>query len=167
MSFPTIITEIGFGFDPATTNITWTDVSSYTEGDMKVARGKMTELDDIAAGTFALFAFELDNSDRRFDPTNLSGPYTTNSTTLVKVNVPVRMRAVDGTTTYDVFRGFMDGWPQKFQEPEAARIQVTATDAFKILAQLEQPMLWPIAALQGGGDQLTGTSSTSLPALSQ
>ncbi len=69
MAVPVITAEVMFN-DP-----TWTDISPYVRG-VKIQRGS-TRVDSptvrYEAGTAEL---TLDNRDRRFDPTNLNGPYT-------------------------------------------------------------------------------------------
>ncbi len=69
MAVPYLKTEVQF------TSPTWTDISAYVRS-AKVVRGS-TRVDSptvrYEAGTAEL---RLDNRDRRFDPTNLAGPYT-------------------------------------------------------------------------------------------
>lgn len=73
MAVPYLKTEIQF------TPPTWTDVSPYVRS-ATIQRGS-TRVDSptvrYEAGTAEL---KLDNRDRRFDPTNLKGPYTTSLT---------------------------------------------------------------------------------------
>lgn len=141
MAFPTVIVEAAFGSNATSTNPSWTDITAYTESTVRTSRGRLKELDSIAAGTASL---SLDNADRRFDPTNLSGPYVAAGATQVLPLVPVRIRANYSATTYNVWRGFMDGWPQKFQDPKKATIDVSATDALKIFALIKQPSPWSV-----------------------
>ncbi|WP_068925043.1 hypothetical protein [Planobispora rosea] len=68
MAFPTITVECMFN-DP-----TWTDISAWTRG-VSIRRGASrvdSPLLRYEAGTATI---RLDNRDRRFDPTNLAGPY--------------------------------------------------------------------------------------------
>lgn len=73
MAVPYLKTEVQF------TSPTWTDISAYVRG-ASIQRGS-TRVDSptvrYEAGTAEL---RLDNRDRRFDPTNLQGPYTTSLT---------------------------------------------------------------------------------------
>lgn len=73
MAVPYLRTEVQF------TSPTWTDISAYVRS-ASIERGS-TRVDSptvrYEAGTAEL---KLDNRDRRFDPTNLKGPYTSSST---------------------------------------------------------------------------------------
>lgn len=72
MAVPYLKTEVQF------TSPTWTDISPYVRSTT-IQRGS-TRVDSptvrYEAGTAEL---KLDNRDRRFDPTNLKGPYTSSS----------------------------------------------------------------------------------------
>jgi len=59
------------------------------------------------AGTMSI---DVANEDRRFDPTNLGGPYVVAGVSQVKAGRAVRLRVTHLATgiTYDVFRGFVD-----------------------------------------------------------
>lgn len=74
MAVPYLTTEVMF------TSPTWTDISAYVRS-ATIKRGS-NRVDSptvrYEAGTAEL---RLDNRDRRFDPTNLAGPYTTSFTT--------------------------------------------------------------------------------------
>jgi hypothetical protein len=74
MTVPFLTTEVMF------TDPVWTDISPYVRS-AKITRGS-TRVDSptirYEAGTAEL---TLDNRDRRFDPTNLSGPYTASFST--------------------------------------------------------------------------------------
>lgn len=73
MAVPYLKTEVQF------TSPTWTDISAYVRS-ASITRGS-TRVDSptvrYEAGTAEL---KLDNRDRRFDPTNLKGPYTSSQT---------------------------------------------------------------------------------------
>lgn len=73
MTVPYLKTEVQF------TSPTWTDISAYVRS-ATIQRGS-TRVDSptvrYEAGTAEI---KLDNRDRRFDPTNLQGPYTTSIT---------------------------------------------------------------------------------------
>lgn len=85
------------------------------------------------AGTVSIL---LDNSDGRFDPDNLGGPYVTGGATTLAPMVPVRIRASFASVAYPLYSGFADGWlpAQVTYEGGYAELTVAGTDAFKVLA---------------------------------
>ena len=56
-------------------NGTWTDISSYLQR-VEIRRGSTRVESPIVRYEAGTCVLTLDNSDRRFDPTNLTGPYT-------------------------------------------------------------------------------------------
>jgi hypothetical protein len=123
-------------------NITWTDITEYVL-EVSTTRGRSSELDTYNAGSCSV---KLDNWNRVFDPDYASGPYYGKLTPLR----PLRIRATSATaTTYDVFFGYVDEWPQVFSNNWDGAVTVTASDAFKILNTLELPSVWndSVAAL--------------------
>jgi hypothetical protein len=92
------------------------------------------------AGTASIL---LDNSDGRFDPDNLAGPYAVGGATELLPMVPVRVRAIFGTVTYALYSGFADGWmpAQVTYAGGYAELTLPATDAFKVLAGITLPAL--------------------------
>lgn len=68
---PTLTVQIALASTPLATSPTWTDVSDYVRaGSVRI--GRSNELADFQAGVLSV---DLDNRDRRFDPTYTSGPY--------------------------------------------------------------------------------------------
>jgi hypothetical protein len=130
MAMPTVILEVAFTTDPGATP-TWTDISDYLR-EFTIHRGKTGELDRYAAGRAT---FVLANEDRRFDPMYTSSPYSPNVVPMRKV----RLRSTYAAVTYDEFTGYADGWSQTYEHPQEARCTLTATDAFKVLANIELP----------------------------
>ena len=98
--------EIGFASNPYDTTYTYTDVSDYVL-KIDIKRGRQQALSEIGTG-FATVVF--DNQDRRFDPTNTSSPYSPN----VIPNKPLRISATYSSTTYRLFEGFIEQFPQQF-----------------------------------------------------
>lgn len=120
--------EIGFASDPKDSSVTWTDVSAYMRMDgTEIVRGRTHARDTMQAGTMQVV---LENTDRRFDPTNTSSPYDPN----VIPGKPIRLQAEYNSVTYDLFRGTIDGWPQLWTWPSEAVTIITATDDFKLIS---------------------------------
>lgn len=117
--------EIGFSSNPYDTSYTFTDVSNYVL-KIDIKRGRQQALSEIGTG-FATVVFN--NQDRRFDPTNTSSPYNPN----VIPNKPLRISATYNSTTYRLFEGFIEQFPQQFVASGAQSITtVTALDAFAL-----------------------------------
>lgn len=129
MAFPTITLEVAFTTNPGATP-SWTDISAYLEGAMAIHRGRSQESEAFRAGTLEL---TLQNEDRRFDPSYTSSPYYPNVVPMRRV----RARAVYSAVTYDLFNGYVDGWDQLYEHPGVAHCRLTATDALKVLANVE------------------------------
>lgn len=130
---PTPIYEIAFGYTWQTASPVWTDVTAYVDDgvDTTVNRGRSSELDTFQTGTAR---FSLVNNDRRFDPSHAAGPYFGQ----LLPNVPVRIRLTFLGTTYEVFRGFVDGWPQAYTiANRISRVDISCSDAFKLFARLD------------------------------
>lgn len=51
----------------------------------------------------------------------------------------IRIRATYNAVTYDIFNGYVDSWEQQYQHPQSATCVVSATDVFKVLANVELP----------------------------
>lgn len=155
ISFPTLIVEAGFGVNAGATGYlalddttrglldtgtlapddTWVDISSYVH-EVEITRGAR-RVDAIGvkyeAGSATIL---LDNSDRRFDPTNTAGPYVSAGVSQVSPMRKIRIRATDPSTgtTYPLFTGFADEWPVDWQDPKLSWCRLRATDGIKVLA---------------------------------
>lgn len=124
-----VTVEAAFGFDPFATP-TWTDISTYAHG-FEVKRGRSRILDAMQAGTATIL---LNNQDGRFHPGNTSGAYYPN----VRVLTPIRIRATYSAVTYDLFRGFVEAWPQQYsQAGKRAVVSAQCVDGFRLLAMTE------------------------------
>lgn len=123
----------------------WTDVSAYVQG-CTITRGADRTPGAVqrpAAGTATL---TLNNSDRRFDPTNLAGPYVSAGVTQVTPMRAVRIWAVWADVTYPLFRGSVDGWAIDYNGPNYSRAVVPCTDGTKILESYDRAQSAPAGA---------------------
>lgn len=128
MSFPVL--EVSFALTTApTATPSWTDVTAYVQS-IQIRRGRDNEFGPMGMGTCTLL---LDNSDRRFDPSYAAGPYFGN----LKPMRRMRVRATWGGTGYDVFYGYVDGWPQTWDDGVIPHVRVRACDGFKVLGMYE------------------------------
>lgn len=100
----------------------WQDISAYVMRFVTF-HGRTYETDQVQPGTCTL---TLDNTDRRFDPMYTAGAYYPN----VLPRKRIRVSTVWSGTTYYLFDGYVDRWPQVYEGPDNATVTVTARDAF-------------------------------------
>lgn len=112
----------------------FTDVSDYVVG-MQCRRGRNDELDRYTAGRATI---RLLNNDRRFDPTHPSGPYHGK----LKPRQRMRIRCTYGATTFGVFAGVVDDWPQSWDNPNVGFVDLSCTDLFFRLSVAEIGTPW-------------------------
>lgn len=80
----------------------------------------------------------LRNDDRRFDPTNLGGPYVVAGETQVEPMRAVRVRAVWEGVTYPLWRGYADDWRVEYDGPQSSVVTLTCVDALAVFASHER-----------------------------
>jgi hypothetical protein len=134
MPFPTPKVEIAFDDGPYVVSPTWTDVTSYVR-EMSIDRGRSDDW-----GTFdGSASVVLSNLDRRFDPFNTAGPYYGKL-------LPRRQIRLSGVTTFgtfNVFRGFVDGWPPVWTDAgKDSTVTLSCMDALGLLASETLPADW-------------------------
>jgi hypothetical protein len=135
MPYPVPIVEIAFADSPYVVSPTWTNVTSYVRG-MEIDRGVNDDWDLVASGSASV---TLSNLDRRFDPFNTTGPYYGN----LLPRRQIRIRATHGVTTYDVFRGFVDGWPPTWTDAGYdSTVTLSCFDALDLLGSAPMPPVW-------------------------
>jgi hypothetical protein len=108
----------------------WVDITNRVRfaSGVKIQRGRSSELDEFQAGRAS---FTLDNRDRLFDPSYAAGTYYGN----LKVLRRFRIRAYWDGTTYELFTGFIQGWPQVGdQSNNEGTVPVSLIDGFGLLA---------------------------------
>jgi len=134
MAYPQPIVEIAFDDGPYVLNPTWTDVSSYV-WRMDIDRGRTDDWGDF--NSFA--SVTLNNRTRRFDPYYTAGPYYGK----LLPRRQIRIRAEYNTITYDVFRGFIDGWnPEWTDAGTNSSVTVSCFDALQLLGSDQLSADW-------------------------
>ncbi|MFZ9726838.1 MAG: hypothetical protein ACO3DI_06565 [Ilumatobacteraceae bacterium] len=135
MAYPTTIVEIAFDDGPYVVSPTWTDVTAYCRG-FATSRGVPDDWTLVADGSATV---TLSNRDRRFDPFYTSGPYYGK----LLPRRQIRIRATYGATTYDVFRGFIAGWPPQWTDAGYdSTVELSCFDALQLLASSSMPADW-------------------------
>jgi hypothetical protein len=130
----------------------WTDLAAAVPVfSVQIRRGSSRVDGPVVRYEAGTLTADLDNSDRRLDPTNLSGPYVSAGVTQVTPMRAVRVRATWAGVTYDVWRGFADGWQISYDPPLDSRVTLTATDAFKVFAAYERRAVAPVGAGEDSG----------------
>jgi hypothetical protein len=118
----------------------WTDITAYANS-FSVRRGASRAEGPILRFEAGTCSISLDNADRRFDPTNLSGPYVSAGRTQVTPMRAVRIVATYNGTEYPIFKGYADAWDISYDEPAMSTCVLTATDATKVLADVDRVAL--------------------------
>lgn len=135
---PEVILEVAFASDPTDEVQTYTVVSSDTSGkqiEFKTKRGRQDELKSPETGTMMTVLY---NQLRQFDPAYTLSPYFPNI-------LPVkscRLKAIRGNTTYYLFVGDIEQWPQK-QDNRLNTAVLQANDGFDPLSQIEISVFRP------------------------
>lgn len=134
MPYPTPIVEIAFDDGPYVVNPTWTDVSSWVRR-MNIDRGRSDDWGDFNS----IANVVLNNRTRRFDPYFTSGPYYGK----LLPRKQIRIRATAAGTTYDVFRGFIDGFNPTWTDAGTDSVTtIQCFDALQLLAGENIPADW-------------------------
>jgi hypothetical protein len=135
MPYPVAVVEVAFADGPYVVSPTWTDVTSYVRG-MEISRGVPDDWTLQADGSATVV---LSNRDRRFDPFNTTGPYYGN----LLPRRQIRIRATHSGTTYDVFRGFIAGWPPEWTDAgKDSTVTLQCFDALQLLGSSSLPADW-------------------------
>lgn len=133
MTWPAIYVEAAFGANlgNAVSTYSWTDISYACPGFTVSSPSRDRFTDAFQPGTAS---FTLDNSGRLFDPFATSGTYTSGGVSLVRPNLPIRVRVVYSATTYYLFTGYVDTIDVRWDDPGDSVTTLTATDGFSLLA---------------------------------
>jgi hypothetical protein len=129
---------------------TWTDVTDYVFAEVGMTRkfGRESETDDV---TPMEIAYVLNNRDRRFEIENTESPYYPN----VEAGRPTRIRMTYDAVTYDWAFGFIDDWPQDWDNKRMCRVPIRASCYLERLNQEE-------IGARTLNEQLTGARITVL-----
>ncbi|MEV7804983.1 hypothetical protein AB0O28_18740 [Microbispora sp. NPDC088329] len=137
MSLPQLVVEVQF------TPGVWTDVSEWLQAPMTIRRGSSRVESPVIRYEPGTATLRLKNRDRRFDPTHLGGPYVSGGVSQVTAMRPIRIRANWDTYILSLFRGYIDLWDVDWIATVHSIVTVTATDAFKVLANKRRSAVNP------------------------
>lgn len=174
MTFPTVIVEVAFSAGASTSvylhlddsmrgklgtgtlagSDVWTDVTSYVHA-WSARRGANRVTSPALRYDSGTATITLDNSDRRFDPTYLAGPYVVAGVTQVTPMRAVRIRATHNGVTYDIWRGFADEWQVDYGGPNYSVVTLTATDATKVLQSYDRAAVATVGGSENSGARVS------------
>jgi hypothetical protein len=177
VNLPTLIVEAGFSSaaqsgsylfldDPARGKLDtatlapdslFTDITAYATTTVTTRRGANRVESPILRYEAGTVTVVLDNRDRRFDPSNLSGPYVSAGVTQVQPMRPVRIRATWNGVTYELFSGYADRWEVGYDKawPSYSTCTLTATDATKVLSNYVRGAVGAVGAGEDSGARAT------------
>ena len=136
MAKPTVRVRVAFGDGPYVDPPTYTDVTAYVRS-VNTSRGRTDDWQNFDSGNATVV---FDNRDRRFDPTHASGPYYGNLLPRRQIRIDA---TVDSVTYYNIFRGFIDGWPVNLTDAGYdSTVTVNCYDALGLLSQDKCPDTW-------------------------
>lgn len=128
--------QIGFYDGPYYANPGWTDVTSYVR-EITTSRGRSDDWQNFDTGNATVV---LDNRDRRFDPTYTAGPYYTYLQPRRQILIDA---TTNGSTYYDIFRGYVDGWPVELTDANLdSTVTLSCYDALGLISQEQAPFDW-------------------------
>ena len=138
------------------TSISWTDISEWVRS-FTIARPSTRQQGPVIQFQAGTCSIVLDNSDGRFDPDNLDGPYVTGGVSQIDVMVPVRILVNYGGVVYYLYSGFADAWtPADINSyTDYTEITLTATDVFKVLAAINIPTAGTVGTGEDTGARMT------------
>lgn len=111
-------------------DLQWTDITAYLRS-ASTFLGRSREDDRYHAATFnGVF----DNTDARFTPGNLTGPYVAAGVTQLRPKVPIRLRLTYNAVQYFIFYGLTTSWQDNF--PASGKDAVTTISAVDPLSLL-------------------------------
>jgi hypothetical protein len=112
----------------------WTDLTPYARHGIATRRGSGRVQSPVIRYEAGTATCVLDNTDRRFEVENTSGPYVVGGKSKVTPMRPFRLRCTWAGVTYHLFTGYVDLWDVDWVGDVYSECAVTASDAFKVLA---------------------------------
>ena len=135
MAYPTAIVEIAFDDGPYVVSPTWTDITTYVRS-IDITRGRSKDTETFGSSNANIV---LDNRSGIFDPMNTTGTYYGK----LLPRRQIRVRATNASTTYDVWRGYLQGWPVTITKAGFdSTVTLSCFDALGLLAQSTTPPNW-------------------------
>jgi hypothetical protein len=143
---PDVEISVALGQSPfaASSTLVWTDISADVLIDPAVGggaitfrRGRQSELGTVEAGTLSL---TLQNSARKYDPSNTSSVYFPNIRPMTRIRVRARYPQISGTYVTR-WTGYVTAWQPAYPGPLQSVVQIRASDAFSALARAQNSVV--------------------------
>jgi len=135
MAQPTPKVYLAINQSPYLASPTWTEITSYVMS-ADTYRGRDNDWQDTQSGTASI---TLNNNTRIWDPAYTAGTYYGQLIPRMQIKITGTISA----TEYDVFRGYISGWPVQYDNAGAtATVTLSCYDALGLLAQDQLPADW-------------------------
>ena len=134
--FPVAGVFIAWNDGPYVANPAWTEITTLVR-EISIRRGRSDDFEQFDTGTAQLV---LDNRARTFDP------FYTSGANYLKLTPRRQIRIVGqiGGSTYEVFRGYVAGWPVTWSDAGYdSTVTIQAFDALGLMANEVLPTDWP------------------------
>jgi hypothetical protein len=132
----------------------WSDITEWVRSwslRRGAARGDGVGPIRYEAGTATL---ELNNGDRRFDPTNLAGPYVSGGVSQLLPMVRVRGTAYYAGVSYRLYTGLADFFKPQYEGPTWSTVTLAASDAFKVFASIDRTAVAAVGVGEDSGARI-------------
>ena len=134
MAYPVPKVYVAFDDGPYVLSPTWTEITTSVRS-MSIDRGRGGDWDTFSGSANVV----LNNRARLFDPFYTSGTYYGK----LLPRRQIKIEATYASTTYPVFRGFIDGWPPTWTNAGGdSTVTLSCYDAMQLLAQVQLPADW-------------------------
>lgn len=135
MAQPTPKVYLAINQSPYLASPTWTEITSYVMS-ADTYRGRDNDWQDTQSGTASI---TLNNNSRIWDPAYTAGTYYGQLIPRMQIKITGTINA----TEYDVFRGYISGWPVQYDNAGAtSTVTLSCYDALGLLAQDQLPADW-------------------------
>jgi hypothetical protein len=142
---------------------TWTPLSGYLPDgtailqQVEITRSSTRQQGPLVTYEAGTATITLANSDGRFSPENLAGPYVSGTETQIRPMIPLRVRVTWNGITYPLFSGYARSWtpPTAQLGPDYDYVVVEATDAFCVLEGSVIPATGAVGAGELSGARIS------------
>lgn len=133
--FPVVGVFVAFDSGAYVGEPAWTEITTDVR-NISITRGRSNDFSQFPTGTASLV---LDNNARKYDPFNSSSPYNNKLTPRRQIKIV----ANTDTETYDIFRGYVAGWPVRWsREDTDSTVTIQCFDILGLLAEQEVSQDW-------------------------
>lgn len=124
--------DVAFQDNPLSVTPLWFSVSTDVRR-FHISRGRSNEISNVRPGALTVL---LDNLAGDYDPDYTGSPWynvTHNPQSSIQPMKQIRVQALHSGTTYDLYRGFAERWPQRFDFLHDKTVDLQAVDGLKFI----------------------------------